>query len=315
MKISVIIPTINRSKDLKTLLDSITVQTLSPFEVIIVDQSDDDKTEKLLQTFKKNIPVKYIHSSRKSLSHCRNIGIKNMEGEVAAFLDDDTQLMPDYLEQIKNFYTNYPEAIGGMSKIINHLEFKQKLLGKGLLHILYKIVAVFFGLDSFKKGFLVLPSSRNIPYFESQLPLPAQWLSGVSWYKKNIFDEFHFEEKFERWAFGEDRMLSYQIVKKYPGSLYYYPGAQLYHYESDKNRLDNPEMISMKVLYQFWFFYSCLDKHPFYYWWGNFGEIILHFLNASIGREPLIVTWLYIKSNFKLICSLREVKAGRFAHP
>ena len=170
MKISVIIPTLHRVKDLKTLLESITFQTKNPFEVIIVDQSEDDKTKKLLQIFEKKIPIKYIHSSRKSLSHCRNLGIKYMAGEVAAFLDDDTKLLPDYLAQIETFYDEFPDAIGGMSKIINYLDYQEKLLGKGLLHKLYKIVATFFGLDTFKTGFQILPSSRNIPFFESELP-------------------------------------------------------------------------------------------------------------------------------------------------
>lgn len=312
MNISVIIPTLHREKDLKVLLDSITVQTKKPFEVILIDQSNDGKTKKLTETFQKQLPVRYLHSARKSGSHCRNLGVKVMVGEVAAFLDDDTKLFPNYLSQIENFYKEFPDAIGGMSKIINHLEYQEKLLGKSFLHILYKMAATFFGLDTFKTGFLVLPSGRNIPFFESELPVNAQWLSGVSWYKKRIFDEFGFEEKFEQWSFGEDRMLSYQIYKKYPDSLYYYPKAQLYHYESNENRLNNREIISMKVLYRFWFFHSCLNRHQFHYWWGNFGEIILHFLNACIGKEPFVNMWFYIKSNIKLICSLKKVKAGRF---
>ena len=179
MNISVIIPTLHRENDIKVLLDSITVQTKKPYEVILIDQSDDDKTEKLTKTFQEQLPVRYLHSARKSGSHCRNLGIKIMMGEVASFLDDDTKLLPDYLAQIENFYSEFPDAIGGMSKIINHLEYQEKLLGKGTIHLLYKMAATFFGLDTFKKGFLVLPSGRNIPFFESERPVNAQWLSGV----------------------------------------------------------------------------------------------------------------------------------------
>ena len=43
--LSVIIPTYNREKELKTCLDSILLQTKLPGEVIIVDDSDNDKIE------------------------------------------------------------------------------------------------------------------------------------------------------------------------------------------------------------------------------------------------------------------------------
>ena len=47
MKLSVIFPTYNRSKDLKIALDSLLEQELLPFETIVVDQSDNDLTRKL----------------------------------------------------------------------------------------------------------------------------------------------------------------------------------------------------------------------------------------------------------------------------
>lgn len=44
MKISVVIPTLNASAEIESLLISITKQTLKPNEIIVVDSESDDET-------------------------------------------------------------------------------------------------------------------------------------------------------------------------------------------------------------------------------------------------------------------------------
>lgn len=311
MKISIVIATLHRDEDLKILFESLLVQTKAPFEIIIVDQSDDEKTKRLCKTYGEKLPLKYFYCSVKSASYCRNYGVEKSGGEIIAFLDDDTKLLPDYLECIETFYYEHPAALGGMSKIINYKEFREKLLSQGYLYFLYKIVATFFSLNTFEKGFIILKSSRNIDYYESEHTIEAEWLSTCnSWLKKTVFNEFRFENKFQKWSFGEDRMLTYQISMKYPGSLFFYPKAALYHFESSRNRLPEQNKILMKVIYQFWFSYKCIDNSQIFYWWGNLGEILLHFISACIFREPFVNTWYYLRANFRLISNLEEVKDG-----
>jgi len=311
MTISVIIATLHRDNDLEVLFKSFLTQSLMPSEIIVVDQSDDERTKNLCQNYKKNLPLKYFHCSVKSASYCRNYGVERSEGEIIAFLDDDTKLDPDYIKSVDAFYREHPQALGGMSRIINYGEFREKLLGKGFLYIMYKTIASIFGLNSFKKGFIVLPSSRNLDLYEAENTLEVQWLSTCNcWVKKTIFDEFRFEEKFKKWSFGEDRMWSYQIYKKYPGTLFFYPKAALFHFESSRNRMLEEDKIFMKVTYQFWFSWSCVEGNKFFYWWANTGEIVLHFLNAMIRREPFINSWYYIKANIKLLGHMKRIKKG-----
>lgn len=49
MQVSIIIPPYNRAKDLDECLDSIIVQTTLPKEVIVVDDSDNDKFEAIMK--------------------------------------------------------------------------------------------------------------------------------------------------------------------------------------------------------------------------------------------------------------------------
>jgi len=151
MKISVIIPTLHREQDLKRLLSSFLIQSASPCEIIVIDQSDNYNTGKICLSYKEKLPLKYYHSSRKSLTHSRNFGIEKAKGDVVAFLDDDTELQPDYLERIYNFFKEHPEAIGGMGRIINHGEFRDRLMGRGLLYKMYMAAACFFCLNSPKR--------------------------------------------------------------------------------------------------------------------------------------------------------------------
>lgn len=312
MKLSIIIPTLNRDKDLCILLRSIVIQTVKPFEIFVIDQSDDNLTKCLCAAYSDFLPIIYIYSSIKSSTHSRNIGVNKSSGDVLVFLDDDTKLTSNYLEQILGFYNDYPDAIGAMSKILNQNDLNSKIVGKGFIFQLYKFISTLFFLNSYTKGFRILPSGRNTMDYDSKKPIRAEWLSGVSWYKKEIFDEFQFEERFIKYAFGEDKMLSYQIYKKYPGSLYYYPKAMLYHYESPASRLTGKDKIYLKVLYHHWFYYKCLNKHYFLFWWGNFGEIILHFMNACMFKESFSNSWHYLFVNILMIKERRIVKNGKF---
>ena len=74
-RISVIIPTFNRSSFLKRALVSVINQSISPNEIIVVDNGSTDNTKSMLKENFTNI--KYIFYPDKGVSKARNIGIKN----------------------------------------------------------------------------------------------------------------------------------------------------------------------------------------------------------------------------------------------
>ena len=71
-KISVIIPTLNRKIDLEKTLISISKCDKLPFEVIIIDQSDNDETKKFCNNFNK-LNTRYFYTENKSSALARNI--------------------------------------------------------------------------------------------------------------------------------------------------------------------------------------------------------------------------------------------------
>lgn len=100
-KVSVIIPTYNRPALIQRAIKSVLNQTHQNFEIVIVDDSPNDETEKVVKSFNDQ-RIKYIkNKERKGPSAARNQGIKasDPQSKYIAFLDDDDEYLPILLEK------------------------------------------------------------------------------------------------------------------------------------------------------------------------------------------------------------------------
>ena len=96
MNISVIIPTFNRKETLKRAIQSVVMQSYTPYEIIVIDDGSDDGTKEWL---KDNFPnVKYIYQMNSGVSSARNKGIKFARGDWIALLDSDDEWLPSKLK-------------------------------------------------------------------------------------------------------------------------------------------------------------------------------------------------------------------------
>jgi glycosyltransferase involved in cell wall biosynthesis len=86
--ISVIIPTFNRPNLISRSLKSVLGQNITDLEVIVVDGSNNDDTQKQVALFSDK-RIKYLKIKNLSVAHSRNIGIRNAAGDFVAFNDDD----------------------------------------------------------------------------------------------------------------------------------------------------------------------------------------------------------------------------------
>ena len=92
--VSVIIPTLNRYKYLKDVLEDLEKQDYKNFEVIIVDQSAPFQ-EAFYQDYDLNILL--IYQEEKALWLARNEAIKKSKGEYILLFDDDSRVGPDWI--------------------------------------------------------------------------------------------------------------------------------------------------------------------------------------------------------------------------
>ncbi|MBF0430918.1 MAG: glycosyltransferase [Fibrobacteria bacterium] len=99
-KISVIIPTLSRYSYLYTVLRQLETQSISPFEIIIIDQSPISQRETDLSGKFPKLPLKHIYQDIPGQCSARNTGINTSNGDFLLFIDDDDDKIPaDFLEQ------------------------------------------------------------------------------------------------------------------------------------------------------------------------------------------------------------------------
>jgi len=124
--VSIIIATYNREKYLKRAIQSIFEQSYKNFEIIIVDDSTNDKVAKIVQEIKnEHDNIIYIkNDQRLGFTKSLNKGIEIARGKYIARLDDDDFWADKKkLEKQIRFLENYPEyvLVGGGVIVINEM--------------------------------------------------------------------------------------------------------------------------------------------------------------------------------------------------
>lgn len=117
MKLSVIIPTVNRGGLLDKALDSIAKQTLDQnlFEVIVVDNGSTDSTELIVNSFMGKIKnLVYIYDKNPGLHVGRHRGLFAAKADILVYGDDDIEATPTWLEGvIESFEDEKVALVGG----------------------------------------------------------------------------------------------------------------------------------------------------------------------------------------------------------
>jgi peptidoglycan/xylan/chitin deacetylase (PgdA/CDA1 family) len=95
-ELSVVIPTRNRSRQLRACLASLETQTAAAgeFEVVVVDDGSTDETRSLLSSLKPRFALTVVEASGAGVSAARNAGAARAAGAVLLFLDDDEEADP-----------------------------------------------------------------------------------------------------------------------------------------------------------------------------------------------------------------------------
>lgn len=117
-RISLILATLGRTVELEDFLASLANQRYRKFEVIVVDQNEDDRVVPVLLKFEDKFRIKHVRS-HKGLSRARNAGLKHASGEVIAFPDDDCLYPPNLLESVARWFNEHPEWHGLTGRLVD----------------------------------------------------------------------------------------------------------------------------------------------------------------------------------------------------
>jgi glycosyltransferase involved in cell wall biosynthesis len=95
--ISLVIPALNEEKYIKDCLDSVISSGANFLEIIVVDNGSTDKTKEIVESYNN---IRIVREEKKGVMFARQRGVDETKGEIVAFIDADTKMIPGWYEQI-----------------------------------------------------------------------------------------------------------------------------------------------------------------------------------------------------------------------
>ena len=113
-KYSVIIPVYNRPDEIADLLRSLSSQSMTDFETIIVEDGSTVPCRSVVEAWEPSLDVHYYYKPNEGRSIARNYGIERSKGDYLVFFDSDCVIPPDYFRTLDGFLTAHPlDCFGG----------------------------------------------------------------------------------------------------------------------------------------------------------------------------------------------------------
>lgn len=287
-KFAIIIPTLHRPSDIKTTLASIFAGSVYPQQVIVVDQSNDGDTKKIVQEFRDHSLIEYHHLHITSLTHARNFGIQKLQSDIeyVLFLDDDVTLDKECLSELVS-YVEDNDVQWGVLNISSPDRYIDVVKKTGFVLLTWSLHTQkqFVTCGWFNAMFLEQPTKAT----------PVDRCSGCAmFFRRSVFDQgFVFAEQLQKYAFMEDVFFSYAVHKKYPQSLHYIPNAKIIHHESVARSIPVRAKVMQNIVHRFLFVQ--------YFWLSRIGYIwtilVLGIFDLLVYKKLRVlsryVAWLY----------------------
>lgn len=189
MLLSLIIPVYNRPQEIDELLQSLTKQTEDGFEVIVVEDGSQIKSQEIVEKYKEAFPLSYYYTPNGGPGQARNYGATKASGEYLIVLDSDCIIPPDYIREVKdNIEKTKADAFGGPDKASDSFTPVQK--------------AINYSMTSFFTTGGIRGGNKKMDKF-----YPRSFNMGI---KKNVYEAL---DGFAKIRFGEDIDFSIRIYK------------------------------------------------------------------------------------------------------
>ena len=107
--VSVVICTRNRGDSVVETIRSILGNSVSNFELVIMDQSENDLTDVAVQPFLSDSRVRYFRTNTKGLGVCRNLAIEKTVYDTILMTDDDCVAPPDWIANSSAIFQEFPQ--------------------------------------------------------------------------------------------------------------------------------------------------------------------------------------------------------------
>lgn len=189
MKYSFIVPVYNRPDEVDELLDSLTRQTLTGFEVIVVEDGSAVPCAEVCRKYADRLDLHYFDKPNSGPGQSRNYGVERAQGEYVIILDSDVVLPEDYLQAVDDELRRSPaDAFGGPDSTHSSFTDTQK--------------AISYSMTSFFTTGGIRGGKKKLDKF-----YPRSFNMGV---RREVYQRLG---GFSRMRFGEDIDFSIRIFK------------------------------------------------------------------------------------------------------
>jgi len=150
LKVSVVIPTYNEEKFVENLIKSLLDQDYNgEYEIIFVDNNSTDGTLEILKKY----PVKILIEEKTGVTHARQKGFTNAQGEIILSTDADCVVPRDWIRKYVEEFEKDPEVIALNGPVYFKEVFNfTSLLFKILSRLVWRIETLIRGNYSFSGG-------------------------------------------------------------------------------------------------------------------------------------------------------------------
>lgn len=114
MFFSIIIPLYNRPQEISELLGTLTQQTYTQFEVLVIEDGSTNKADTIVQAFTDKLDIKYFEKPNEGQGFTRNFGFERAKGDYFIIFDSDCLIPANYLQIVNDsLTTKWLDAYGG----------------------------------------------------------------------------------------------------------------------------------------------------------------------------------------------------------
>jgi len=310
--ISVVVPTYNRSSEILETVNSIIVSKVK--EILIIDQSKLKKEAENIKKICNNLylkgyPIKYYHFDFASTAIARNKGVElsSKESKIISFIDDDVSVQDNYFQVIIDKFNNNPKVLGVAGYIPEEVTKLDSMLDKTIRRIFF-----LRKYENFKCR-VTCPYNNTYPY-SLNYDIFAQWFPGVNTsYKKEIFKEYHFDNKLLGYSLVEDIDFSYSLFISNPKALLLTGDTLVTHRISKTERHDIKKMSytnQVDHFYFYWKYQKYFSKLKHY--WCVLGIMLLRTLKILDFKRKSFIKWYYFWSSlFYCLKNKKSIKEGK----
>ena len=136
-KYSVIVPVYNRPREVDELLESLTRQTYTDFEVLIIEDGSAETCEEVVKKYEDKLTTRYYFKENSGQGFSRNYGFERASGEYFIVFDSDCLIPESYFESLEQHLRDHPcDAFGGPDKAMDSFTIVQRAINYSMTSFL-----------------------------------------------------------------------------------------------------------------------------------------------------------------------------------